>query len=389
MYLSEEQQGAINLILDGHNVFLTGQAGTGKSVVIHEVKRLFHGNVALLAPTGIAAANIGGQTIHAFFKMDIGFNTKHTNMDAINEIDLIIIDEVSMITPDLFGCMNEYLQQYYQARNPYYDPLKCLPAFGGKQFLLVGDFYQLPPVKNDETPVIASDLICNTQDWLDLNLIQVSLTRVYRQQNDPLFMELLGRARIGKVTENDLRLLNSLRQKVPSPDAVRIVYTNERLKFVNEENLKNVKPTDVVTFSANYLQYPMRRSEIEQQIRNYPYDAELKVFVGAKVVMLRNKAPEYSNGSVGYVDEIFADPMLSDDQPASIVVNINGKKYRIGRVEFITIDSNGKELSWAQFPIRLAYAITVHKAQGQTFDAIVIDRKHRSKNSAWYKFSRM
>lgn len=320
--------------------------------------------------------------------MDIGFNTKHTNMDAINEIDLIIIDEVSMITLDLFGCMNEYLQQYYQARNPYYDPLKCLPAFGGKQFLLVGDFFQLPPVKYDETPIIASDLICNTQDWLDLNLIQVSLTRVYRQQHDPLFMELLARARIGKVTDHDLRLLNSLRHKVPFPDAVRIVYTNERLKFVNEENLKNVKPTDVVTFSANYLQYPMRRSEIEKQIRNYPYDAELKVFVGAKVVMLRNKAPEYSNGSVGYVDEIFADPILSDDQPASIVVNINGKKYRIGRVEFTTTDINGKDLSWAQFPIRLAYAITVHKAQGQTFDAIVIDRKHRSKNSAWYKFSR-
>lgn len=384
--LSQQQQEAINLINSGHNVFLTGQAGTGKSQVIHKIKQTFKGEIALLAPTGMAASNIGGQTIHSFFKMGIDFGTTHRNKDQIMATDLIIIDEVSLITPELFACMNERLQEYFLQTYAYYDPNLMAPPFGGKQFLLVGDFYQLPPVIGGKETATLEHLICNSQDWQDLNITTVYLTKVFRQAGDDRFLDLLSRARVGKVTPDDVDLLNT-RVKQPYPnEAVRIVYTNKRLKYINDQCLGGIDPAKMVRFSANYQQYPFKKDEIAKHIKHYQYEVELKVFVGAKVMMLKNNGSDYSNGSVGYVTKIIDEPLSDDGPRAAIFVLINGVEFEVNKVGFQTTDNKGNELSWAQFPLRLAYAITVHKAQGQTFEAVVIDRQHLSKHGHWYKF---
>lgn len=374
-----EAERAINLIKHTNiTVFVTGKAGTGKSTLLRHIISGLKKKYILLAPTGIAALNISGQTIHSFFRFsfrpylpnDRDLPNLSERVDLLNELDLIVIDEVSMVRADVMNAIDLTLKKALKNNLP----------FGGKQLLLVGDLLQLPPVINnrnlEEVKIIresyANEFFFSAKVFENYDIEVIELQKVYRQK-DVDFVNVLNNIRINKVDDLDLQRINS-RLRIPNKEELDGVITlttkNSKVDSINKFKLNNI-PKKEHEFTAIKTGTFARNNSLKRD----PTDTILKLKEGAQIIFLKNDSEKkWVNGTIGSISKI---------NEKGIKVSVNKRSFYIARETWEDIeykwnkeeDKVEKEIvgTFEQYPIRLAWAITIHKSQGQTFDKSIID----------------
>lgn len=379
---NDEFQTLWNLIQNTHqSVFLTGKAGTGKSTFLRYICENTSKKHVVLAPTGIAAVNVGGQTLHSFFKIpfkpllpgDPDFMPRRINktlrytkdkVKLIRELDLIIIDEISMVRADIIDFVDKVLKHYSGNRRE---------PFGGKQLLFVGDIFQLEPVVTRDMREILQRyykqfFFFNAHVFDQLGLVPIELKKIYRQTDDQ-FISLLDRVRINKAMKSDISLLNSrCNQDYESQEMVITLATRrDTVNAINDEKMAAIKNPEFLYKGVIEGTFPDN---------DLPTALELRLKKDAQVIFIRNdKDGRWVNGTIGMISN------LTDD--SVWVVTEDGCEYEL-EVEMweniqYTFDEKKDAVvenvlgSFAQFPVKPAWALTVHKSQGLTFNHVVID----------------
>ncbi|MEL7453237.1 MAG: AAA family ATPase [Pseudomonadota bacterium] len=368
------------------NLFLTGRAGTGKTTLLKHFLETAGDTAIVLAPTGVAAMNAGGQTLHSFFRlpprlMEPTDAKRLRNTRLIRTIETMIIDEVSMVRADMLDAIDRSLKLNRGSKRP----------FGGVRMILAGDLHQLPPVVGrDEVPILneryGGAYFFNAPAFKDAEFALLALKHVFRQA-DPKFLALLGALRQGRLTEPDARLLQSLvshrTAKEASETHVVLTPNNANAFRINQARLAELN-AEAATFEA--------KVEGQFEERSYPTEADLDLKVGARVMLIKND-PEgrWVNGSLATVEG------FGDD---TAIVKVGKRTYEIEAAAWekyrYTVDPETKKVSrevvgtFKQMPLRLAYAVTIHKAQGLTLDQVYIDFDHGmfAHGQAYVAFSR-
>ncbi len=358
------------------HVFVTGRAGTGKSTLLGWFRQNTAKKVVVLAPTGVAAINVGGQTIHSFFgfKPDvipsaIRRSKKNEKKNIFKSLKTIIIDEVSMVRADLLDCVDRFLR----LNGP-----DDKAAFGGVQMIFIGDLYQLPPVVTSREREIFKSHYATPYffsaaafDGLDMELVE--LEKVYRQ-TDEEFIRLLNAIRNRTVTEDDLALINKRCDPDFTPPLkdyyIHITSTNDLADTINEEKLAKLKGR---AWKARGL--------IEGDFgREYlPTAEELRLKKGAQIMLLNNDTfGRWINGTIGRVigfdEDENGEGIINAKLDTGEEVEIGPNTWKIYRFFIKDKDLASEEVgSFTQYPVRLAFAVTIHKSQGKTFEKAVID----------------
>ncbi len=370
MQLNEKQSLCIEKADTGVNLFITGSGGVGKSVVINELKSKFKSSAVLLAPTGIAALNVAGATLHRTFNLpfsiaheDEWFNISKTCAELFEDetIQTIIIDEISMVRADAFIAIDRKLRKIKG-----YD----LP-FGGLQVILVGDFFQLSPVltRNENEAyfeLFDSTYSFNTDTWHQLKLEVIVLDQVMRQ-DDNNTVRALNAIRQGKKAPAVLSWLNGKCEgNDVAEDAVTLCTTNAGAAAINESFYDEIDAPER-TFHAS----------IDGQFNDQPVDRTIRLKEGCRVIVCANNAQNgYRNGQTGEVVRFV------DGEEPYIVVNLDDG-YHV-KVELCTWEAFSYKVvkrkltkvsigTFTQFPLKLGYGITIHKSQGMTLDECIID----------------
>ena len=384
---NEEMQKALQIIqFTRRSLFLTGKAGTGKSTFMRHIAATIKKKHIILAPTGIAAINAGGSTLHSFFKLpfhpllptDKRYSTRNIRdtlkyngekTKLLREVELIIIDEISMVRADIIDFIDKVLRIYNRnMREP----------FGGKQLLLVGDIYQLEPViKEDERqllrPFYPSCFFFDAHVFREMQLIAVELKKVYRQR-DAQFISLLDHIRTSQVSDTDLRLLNARVNAEIGTEEGRLSITlsgrRDTVDYINEKQLNTLPDQPTIFYGHIEGEFPES---------SLPTPIELEVKTGAQVLFIKNdKERRWVNGTLGTIIG------FGDEEDGIIYVRTeDGRDFDVEREIWSNVryTFNEKEQkieeeeigSYQQFPLRLAWAITVHKSQGLTFNNVKID----------------
>lgn len=355
------------------NYFLTGNAGSGKSTLITHFRWNSNKNIVVLAPTGLAAINVRGQTIHSFFKFPPKIITKDT-IDAMYSdsrmfmsVDTVVIDEASMIRADLFDGIDLCLRRFGRD--------KSLP-FGGTQIILVGDLFQLPPVvTNAERGIIErfydTPYFFSSNAYVNGRFETLKLTQIFRQE-DVDFINLLNKIRIGDIKMRDMNQFNTRVRngvcQLKKKRAVTLTTTNNVANDLNSMELSKLEEPEY-TYQAEIV------GIFNEKENNIPVPLELRLRNGARVMFIKNGSL-WVNGSLGEVIEVteISVKVRLDDSDIEVVVpkeKWEQVKYRYDEREHKVIE----EVIWTiwQFPLRLAWAITIHKSQGMTFDRVNID----------------
>ncbi|MGQ9465591.1 MAG: AAA family ATPase [bacterium] len=377
--LNEQFKKALDLMeRTSKNVFITGKAGTGKSTLLEYFRSITNKKIVVLAPTGVAALNVQGETIHSFFgfKPDVTLQgieeLPPKDRKTYQEIDAVVIDEISMVRADLLDCVDRFLRL---------NGKKSSLPFGGTQMIFIGDLYQLPPVvttkeKKIFTEHYPSPYFFDANVFKDLTVEFVELEKVYRQK-DEKFIELLNQIRNNTITEESIDLLNSRvgAQLSHSEGDFTIYLTtlNQMAYEINSECL-NKLPGKTYQWSADIT------GEFDRN--SFPTDVELIIKPGAQVMMLNNDTRRrWVNGTLGRVIDVRYSRKQGFD---TIVVQLqNGKRVNVEpftwEIFHFEYDEKTKQIesrvvgSFTQYPLRLAWAVTIHKSQGKTFDKVIID----------------
>ena len=394
--LSSEQRDLFEYIESTENhVFVTGRAGTGKSTLLSHLTANSEKSFAVCAPTGVAALNVGGVTIHSLFtfpfgllgEVDLGRHMSRRTRDVLKALDMLVIDEVSMVSSDMMDAIDRSLRIARGRRKE---------AFGGAQVVMFGDPYQLAPVPPNDPQERAymaenyqSGWFFDAHCWREADLEIFELGEIFRQ-TDGDFKEVLNAIRDGSVTQDMLETLNQAGNRFPShPDVIRLATINETVNQVNRERMTLIG-SEPKTFNAKY-------SEDAAKIfgRALPAETNLELKVGAQVMFIKNddssmmKSPtggsirRWVNGTIGKV--------VSMSKAGTVIVDVDGEELEVGPAtwekvrydvesEFDEATGKVKEVlvpvtlaEFKQIPLRLAWAVTIHKSQGQTYDEVQID----------------
>lgn len=382
-----ELQNALRIIQHTHrSLFLTGKAGTGKSTFLRHISQTTKKKHVILAPTGIAAINVGGATLHSFFKLPfhpilpndnrygvrnlrktLKYNSEKIKL--IKEVELIIIDEISMVRADIIDIIDKILRVYaHNMRIP----------FGGKQLLLVGDMYQLEPVlREDERallqPFYSSKFFFDARVFREMQLVCIELQKVYRQ-SDPRFISILDHIRTSNATQADLSVLN---QRVGSSSndaggalAITLSTHRDTVDYINQQRLQQLPGQPAVFHGVIEGEFPEN---------NLPTPMKLEIKTGAQVLFVKNdREKRWVNGTLGTVIG------MGDESEGLICVrteqgeDVDVEQETWSNVRYTYNEKEQKieeeEIGYfRQFPIRLAWAITIHKSQGLTFNQVNID----------------
>lgn len=375
--ISEDHARALEWIKQGKNVFVTGKAGTGKTTLLRKIRKDYEGKrvVITLAPTGVAAENAEGYTLHSFLRLPLSpyapnyrkkdlYSLEESTIDVVRNLDMIIIDEISMVRCDMLDAADAILRHYRGNDKP----------FGGIQLIMFGDLYQLMPVAktddwekiedNYETPYFFSSAVLGKMEYYICEL-----NRVFRQEDDT-FVRTLNNIRVGTVTLADINLINS--RYVPTLEtrseyAITLMTRNRKTKKYNDDRLNNLSGDgqQYIADEFNWREMP-------------PTEKTLFLKPGARVMFVKNdnQFKKYVNGTMGWVVETLPDAVLVCRDKSNELIRVEKQRWDAFRFYF---DKKKKTImteivgSFSQIPLKLAWAVTVHKSQGLTFDEVDID----------------
>jgi ATP-dependent exoDNAse (exonuclease V) alpha subunit len=374
--LSPEQAAVFGAIENGSShIFVTGRAGTGKSTLLEHLAWNTSKNVVIAAPTGVAALNVGGQTIHSLFRLPIGVIADHAIEQGhevrklLNAIDTLVIDEVSMVNADLMDAIDRSLRQARQRKHE---------AFGGVQVVLFGDPFQLAPVPGDpeERAYFAdryrSMWFFDARVWDEAELTIYELATIHRQ-HELEFKKLLTAVRHGVVTAEMARRLNEVGARpAPAEGAITLATTNATVTRINAAALARLPGRGLSAVA-----------EVNGEFggRAYPADERLELKVGAQVMFLRNDSGgdgRWVNGTIGEVVKISDTVMVEVDGERHEVRPATWERYRYSYSAATKTLKKDVVAEFTQFPLRLAWAVTIHKSQGKSYDRAIVDLGERS-----------
>lgn len=352
-------------------VFITGNAGTGKSTFLqYFLENLEDDKPVVLAPTGVAAVNVGGSTIHSFFK----FPPRYIHLDSIHNdyhwqdqfkrsLKTVIIDEISMVRADMIDNIDAFLRLNMDIDLP----------FGGVKLIMIGDMHQLPPVVEDSLvpyfrQVYSSPYFFSAKAWEQAPFNVLELTHIFRQK-DPVFVRVLNNIRRGKLTPEDANILNTRVGRTLSEGYIMLTTTNKIADTLNKISLMRLDTKEQFYNAKIVGNFPPKY---------YPTAECMILKEGAQVMMLRN-GPGYCNGTICKVVEMKEESVVvewtaDDNTDRKIKREVSPVEFE--RIEYESIDSRicGKSVGkFIQLPLKLAWAITMHKSQGMTFDRVQID----------------
>ncbi len=357
------------------HVLITGRAGTGKSTLLDYFRNHTKKNIVVLAPTGVAAVNVKGVTIHSFFrfKPDIALSKVKKEKDSriYKSLDAIVIDEISMVRADLLDCIDKFMRLNGREEEK---------PFGGVQMIFFGDLYQLPPVVKANERLIfkqhyKSSYFFDAKVFEKIKIEFIELEKIYRQK-DEKFIRLLNAIRNNSFTDEDVdeinkRVIKDFKED-PNDFYIRLTSTKKLAEEINERNLSMLK-------GKLYEYHGIIKGQFSESY--LPVERELRLKIGAQVMLVNNDSlGRWVNGSIGRITSIERDDERND------LINIelsDGKEFGVlpytWNIYDVVFDEATESIdyktigSFTQYPIRLAWAITIHKSQGKTFDKVIID----------------
>jgi ATP-dependent exoDNAse (exonuclease V) alpha subunit len=372
--LTAEQNAVYDAIENTRDhVFVTGRAGTGKSTLLNHLSWSTEKQIVISAPTGVAALNVGGQTVHSLMRLPIGVIADH-DLDQpreltrlLNSIDTLVIDEVSMVNADLMDAIDRALRQARARKNE---------PFGGAQIVLFGDPYQLAPVPGglEERAYFAdhyrSMWFFDAKVWEQTSLRRFELTEIHRQ-HELDFKHMLNAVRHGVVTKEIADRLNAMGARpAPRDGTITLATRNDTVNRINASALARL-PGRALTAKAEIS------GDFGQ--RNYPADETLELKVGAQVMFLRNDtgaggdAPRWVNGTIGTVVRIDSNVFVEVDGEVHEVEPTVWERFKYTYNPLTKKLTKDVAAEFTQFPLRLAWAVTIHKSQGKTYDSAIVD----------------
>ena len=398
--LSDEQRGVLDQMentLD--HVFITGRAGTGKSTLLQAFVASTAKVVAVCAPTGVAALAVGGQTIHSLLRLpigiigarELGFIPKES-LAVLANLDALVIDEVSMVSADVLDAMDRRLRQAKRRRNS---------PFGGVQLIMFGDPFQLAPVVSDwhrkvcechptfqEHAKYDSPWFFDASVWRETEMVRHELDTIHRQA-DSEFRAVLNALREGRMDPDMGRMLNEQGMREPEdPELITLATTNQAVTRINSLALERLPGKGKIAQAAIEGDFGSTSA--------YPADEELVLKPGARVMFLRNDTqgtdgPRFVNGTLGTVLKITDTVTVDVDGESVLVEPVTWEKVKYEYQSSTKTLTQDVVAEFTQFPLRLAWAVTIHKAQGKTLDAAVIDLGPRAfaPGQTYVAFSRL
>ena len=361
------------------NIFLTGKAGTGKTTFLRQLRNDSQKRMIVVAPTGVAAINANGVTIHSFFQLAPGLLPKNDNkfqfskhkINIMRSLDMLVIDEISMVRCDLLDAIDHILRRFQNHNRP----------FGGVQLLMIGDLQQLAPVASEEEwnilkTTYQTPYFFSSRAWTETSFTTIELTKVFRQKNET-FISVLNKVRDNTIDQQTLDILNS--RYIPdfrpqdSEGYITLTTHNYQAQEINQMHMDQLK-TYPETFTATV--------EGEFPESSYPTDAQLTLKIGAQVMFCKNdSSPEkrYYNGKIGRVVQIANGKVIVEckgDYDEEEIIEVDKEEWLNMKYETDNKTGEIKEVfvgSFTQIPLKTAWAITIHKSQGLTFDKAIIN----------------